>query len=377
MKKLVIVVALCGSFVWSPVHAKTFVGVLWPMFGPLPAIGLVELVGELKMMPGVEVSTYLHQSWPALVADINRQPPGTRTVVIGYSLGANSSVFVANKAKYVDLIIALQPSMLSWNPAVRGKVGRMIEIYNPNPWMTFGGMGSKKLIGENIEYIANNDSHPGAQFDPQFRSLVKREIAKLTAEGRVETAQAERLKPVKLAHSSPSLQPRAVAEERPKPPQRDLAAAAFQQSAQAGRPRPLQVAHPSQPLRPDAVAEERPKPPQRDLPAVAPERAAQVEMSMSAKPVTLEQDAKHPLKDRPHDWSAFLNTLSDSVDSGDLSIKRELTLADMMAYVKKTYTVSQLTGTFSGKRSSAVAADANAGGTNAQFHETDVNAQIN
>ena len=33
----------------------------------------------------------------------------------------------------------------------------MIEIYNPNPWMTFGGMGSKKLIGENIEYIANYD----------------------------------------------------------------------------------------------------------------------------------------------------------------------------------------------------------------------------
>ena len=24
--------------------------------------------------------------------------------------------------------------------------------------MTFGGMGSKKLIGENIEYIANYDS---------------------------------------------------------------------------------------------------------------------------------------------------------------------------------------------------------------------------
>ena len=82
------------------------------MFGPLPAIGLVELVAELKLMPDVEVSTYLHQSWPSLVEDINRQAPGTRTVVIGYSLGANSSVFVANNAKYVDLIIALHPSML-------------------------------------------------------------------------------------------------------------------------------------------------------------------------------------------------------------------------------------------------------------------------
>ncbi len=33
----------------------------------------------------------------------------------------------------------------------------MIEIYNPNPWMTFGGMGLKKSVGENIEYVANND----------------------------------------------------------------------------------------------------------------------------------------------------------------------------------------------------------------------------
>ncbi len=151
MKKLVIALALCGSLIGAPVQAKTFVGVLWPMFGPLPAIGLVELVAELKRMPDVEVETYVHQAWPSLVDDLERQPPGTHTVVVGYSLGANSSVFVANDAKHVDLIIVLQPSMLSWNPALKpGKVGRMIEIYNPNPWETFGGMGSKKLEGDNI-----------------------------------------------------------------------------------------------------------------------------------------------------------------------------------------------------------------------------------
>jgi hypothetical protein len=186
VKKQSIAFALCASLVCSPVYAKAFVGVLWPMFGPLPAPGLVELVAELRMMPDVEVRTYLHQSWPALVEDIDHQPPGTHTIVVGYSLGANSSVFVANKAKYVDLIVALQPSMFSWNPPVTGNVGRMIEIYNPNPAMTFGGMGSNKLSGPNIEYIANNDSHPGAQFNPEFRSLVKTEVAKLSAENAPE-----------------------------------------------------------------------------------------------------------------------------------------------------------------------------------------------
>ena len=206
------------------------------MFGPLPAIGLVELVAELKLMPDVEVSTYLHQSWPTLVEDIKRQAPGTRTVVVGYSLGANSSVFVANSAKNVDLIIALQPSMLSWNLPLTGKVGRMIEIYNPNPWMTFAGMGSKKLIGENIEYIANYDSHPGAQFNSEFRSLVKSEIAKLTADDTVATAQAAASRPNKVAQlpQPPNLKP---AEERLTHQQRDLAAKDHTQIAQAEMPK--------------------------------------------------------------------------------------------------------------------------------------------
>jgi hypothetical protein len=182
VKKRSVALALFASLICSPVYAKAFVGVLWPMFGPTAAPGLVELVAELKMMPDVEVHTYLHQAWPSLVEDIDRQPTGTHTVVVGYSLGANSSVFVANKAKYVDLIVALQPSMFSWNPSVTGNVGRMIEIYNLNPLMTFGGMGSNKLVGPNIEYIATNDSHPGAQFNPVFRDLVKTEVAKFSAE---------------------------------------------------------------------------------------------------------------------------------------------------------------------------------------------------
>jgi hypothetical protein len=192
VKKVAIAIALLGSLICSPVHAKTFVGVLWPLFGPVAAIGLADLVAELRMMPEVEVSTYMHQSWPSLVEDIDRQPPGTHIAVIGYSLGANNSVLVANSAKYVDLIIALQPSMLSSDdPPLSGKVGRMIEIYNPNPWMTFSGMGSKKLVGENIEYIANNDTHPGAQFNSQFHDLVKTEVAKFAAKDGLDTARAE------------------------------------------------------------------------------------------------------------------------------------------------------------------------------------------
>ncbi len=142
-------------------------------------------------MPDVEVVTYWHPAWSQLVDDINRQPEGTHILVIGYSLGANNAVLVANNANYIDSIIALQPSIFTSNTPLTGKVGRMVEIYNPNPWMTFGGMGSQKLVGPNIEYITNNDSHLGAPYDSQFRDLVRSEITRLAAQPAPNAAQTK------------------------------------------------------------------------------------------------------------------------------------------------------------------------------------------
>jgi hypothetical protein len=198
---------------------------------------------------------------------------------------------VANTAKYVDLIIALQPSMLSWNPPVTGKVGRMIEIYNPNPWMTFGGMGSKKLIGENIEYIANYDSHPGAQFNSEFRSLVKSEIATFAANVRPEIAQAVASRPNKLAELPQSgIKP---AEEKLTHSQRDLRAKDH-----------LQIAH-----------AEVPKLQKR----------------------TDEQVADGRQKHQQRQLTAFLDSLSSSVNSGDVFVQRRLTTADLKDYAERTY----------------------------------------
>jgi lipoprotein-anchoring transpeptidase ErfK/SrfK len=220
VKKTSIALALCCSFLCTPVSAKTFVGVLYPLFGPVAALGLVDLVSELKSMPDVEVVSYLHQAWPYLVDDINRQPSGTHTLIIGYSLGANNAVLVANRVSHVDSIIALQPSMFTSSTTVTGDVGRIVEIYNPNPWMTFGGMGSRKLVGPNVEYIVNNDTHPGAQFNSEFRNLVKTEIARLSAaddqnttdelitpETRIPAAQYPAPQPPVVAYPPPAFDP--------------------------------------------------------------------------------------------------------------------------------------------------------------------------
>ena len=102
MRKRSIALALCCSLVCSPVCATTFIGVLWPWLGPLAAPGLVEVVAELQSNPDVEVVTYLQSDWPSLVDDINRQSAGTHVLLIGYSVGANNAVLVANNTTYID-----------------------------------------------------------------------------------------------------------------------------------------------------------------------------------------------------------------------------------------------------------------------------------
>jgi hypothetical protein len=317
MKRSAVVVALFAALICSPVHAKTFVGVLWPMFGPLPAIGLVELTAEIRMMPDVEVHTYLHQEWPDLVNDLAHQPEGTRSIVIGYSLGANATSWVVNKSKYVDLVIALQPSMLSWNPVITGKAGRIIEVYNPNVWMTMGGMGSKKLEwqGGNIEYIANNDSHPGAQFNLDFRNMVKTEIARMSTQDRIDVAQAGSAKLNQLAAVEPPLppvKPLAFAEEPPQklakgaPPPRADDPLAFAEQGGAQK---------------FAKLDPQPKPPK-------------------PQPVAHEQTRRAPRD------VAFLDRLSGSVSAGALPLRHKLTVADMAGYAQRTYDPS---GGVSGK----------------------------
>lgn len=366
VKKLLVALALCGSLIGTEAQAKTFVGVLWPMFGPLPAIGLVELVAELKRMPDVEVETYVHQAWPSLVDDLAKLPPGTHTVVVGYSLGANSSVFVANDAKHVDLIVALQPSMLSWNPPLQpGKVGRMIEIYNPNPWETFGGMGSKKLEGDNIEYIANNDSHPGAQFNSQFRDLVKTEVAKFTAQDRLETAQADAPRPLAYAQGS---QPVALdpvvdlrrqeehsptADDRPHVAQAELPKLPAPAPAARGldegtKPRRARAAAP---VRPEATADARDH---RHGHPAADDRLQVAEAALAKLPpppplpprpeATARPSDMQPNNPRSRDTPAFLDQLSSAVNSGDLLAERQLTIADLKGYAERTYHSSPTAG---------------------------------
>ena len=305
VKKRSIALALCCSLVASPVWSKTFVGVLYPLFGPMAAIGLVELAGELKAMPDVEVATYLHQSWKALVDDINRQPKGTHILIVGYSLGANNAILVANNTGYVDSIVALQPSMLTSQEALTGKVGKIIEIYNPNPWMTFGGMGSQRLDAPNIEYVVNNDTHPGAQFNEQFRSIVKSELARISVQDNSQTTQGKPFKASQLAKLQPPKDAKsgALAFANPDPPKHE------------------QVKH--------------------EEPSLAQIRPAQRPAETAVDQTNLQQKPSAIVADAPKPQPIFVDAFLMSANSGNFFVQRTLTISDMKDYVKRAYPNSQ------------------------------------
>jgi hypothetical protein len=161
--------------------------------------------------------------------------------------------------------------------------------------MTFGGMGSQKLDAPNIEYIVNNDTHPGAQFNDQFRSIVKNELARVSALDNLQTAQAKLPRPTSLAKLPP-----------PKDGKSNALAFASTDSAKRDRSRHEQA-------RPVPISvEQRPQP----------------------KPVAVFAEAPAP-------QPIFAEALSSSANAQPYFMQRTLTISDMKDYVKRNYPSSQ------------------------------------
>src|SRR5690242_7363567 len=171
--------------------------------------------------------------------------------------------------------------------------------------MTFGGMGSQKLDAPNIEYIVNNDSHPGAQFNEQFRSVVKSELARLSAQDSSQTAQAKAFKRSQLSKQSPpkDVKSTALAFATTDPPKHE-------------------------PLRHD-----QPKPAQTKVEPGQQQKAPAV-FAQAPKPQPVLADGPRP---QPVSADAFLT----SANPGNLFVQRTLTISDMKEYVKRSYRSSQ------------------------------------
>jgi hypothetical protein len=129
---------------------------------------------------------------------------------------------------------------------------------------------------------------------------VKSEIAKFTANDRLETAHADVSRPNKIAQPTQSARLKA-AEERVTPHQ------------------------------------------QRGLTVKDHSQVAQAEMPKLQKGVESEQVTGERQKQQQRQLTTFLDTLSSSVNSGDVFVQRRLTTADLKDYAERTYHGSSTT----------------------------------
>jgi hypothetical protein len=160
-------------------YAESLVVLLEGLGGRTTSHGIVSLQEELSVIPDTRVPLPLAQhSWRDAVKRIQQQKPGTKIVVIGYSLGANNSTYVAKNVKHVDELIAIQASVWGRATAVGENVEKAIEIYNPKFWRT-AGLGAKRLVGLHFSYVTNSDSHFYADNDPEVHKFIFNEVKKL------------------------------------------------------------------------------------------------------------------------------------------------------------------------------------------------------
>lgn len=109
---------------------KTYVYGMYGLGGPLFSAGIeVVLAGNLRQLPNVICPpTYRFTQWKEIVDAIKKQPKGSKTVVIGHSMGAASATYVTDEVP-VDLLVLYDlageaPSKIGKNTA------KCIDIYD-------------------------------------------------------------------------------------------------------------------------------------------------------------------------------------------------------------------------------------------------------
>jgi hypothetical protein len=118
-----------------------------------------------------------------------------KIVIIGFSLGANTTVAIANKLPHVDLIVAYDPSRLSplvhaadgeFTQHVAPTVRRAICFYNPYAWY-FGGA---RLEGSQVETVLISNYHLDVAVDQRLHEITEEAVKQVAVTPPVQEAPA-------------------------------------------------------------------------------------------------------------------------------------------------------------------------------------------
>jgi dienelactone hydrolase len=194
-----------------PENAATRIYVLYGQYGWTTSSGMYYLAQSLARYGEVSVH---HWDDRTIVQDAKRQ--SGKIVIIGYSLGANSTVAIANKLPRVDLIVAYDPSRLSplahetngeFTQHVKPSVRRAICFYNPYAWY-FGGA---RLEGSQVELFAIDNFHLTVAVDQRLHDITEEAVKQVALGSQPANAVATTQPSKPVAERSANSLPRTAA----------------------------------------------------------------------------------------------------------------------------------------------------------------------
>jgi pimeloyl-ACP methyl ester carboxylesterase len=160
-------------------NAPMRIYVLYGQYGWATSSGMYYLAQSLAQYGEVSI----HEWDDRAVVPQARRHSG-KVVVIGFSLGANTAVAIANKLPHVDLLIAYDPSRLSplvdvaggaFTQHVAPTVRRAICFYNPYAWY-FGGA---RLEGSQVELVPIINYHLAVAADQRLHEITEDAVRKV------------------------------------------------------------------------------------------------------------------------------------------------------------------------------------------------------
>jgi dienelactone hydrolase len=162
-------------------NAPTRIYVLYGQYGWATSSGMYYLAQSLARYGEVSVHNWDDRT---VVQDAKRH--AGKIVIIGYSLGANSTVAIANKLPQVDLIVAYDPSRLSplaheangeFTQRVKPSVRRAICFYNPYAWY----YGGARLDGSQVEVVPISNFHLTVAVDQRLHDITEEAVKQVAA----------------------------------------------------------------------------------------------------------------------------------------------------------------------------------------------------
>lgn len=144
--------------------------VIFGQGGAWTSYGMVRLASDLERIPGAVVSTHVWEYPGVIVDDILRQPKGTPIILIGYSLGAGMTTFIANKVpnRAIALAVAYDPSV--WAPPMPAgsNIARLICFKNDSLSNVYGKAG---IAGKQVETVHINEGHMFVSYDHRLHEI--------------------------------------------------------------------------------------------------------------------------------------------------------------------------------------------------------------